>query len=182
PGIPAEEARDRLIEERLQMQAAKAMGITLTEEQIAAGQDEFAGRANMDRRTFIQALGQAGIGEETFRDFVIAGLLWREVIRQKFLGQVNVTEADVDRELSEAQPSAAGLRLLYSEIILPGDTPESRAQAQELAAQLSKITSIEAFSAAARDYSAAPSAGNGGQVDWVAARDMQPGLVQMLIS
>ena len=178
PGLPEDSARERLIDEKLQVAAAEAAGLTLTPKQIEDGENEFAARANLDRVTFIKALGEAGVEEQTFRDFVIAGLLWRDLVRQKFQGAVSVTDADIDNEIRATRPSAENLRVLYSEIILPADTPEAKETALARAAEIMKITSFDAFSAAARDYSAAPSAENGGRVDWVDAKNLAPGLVQ----
>lgn len=181
PGDPEKTALKQLTDERLQLQAAKQLGMSATPEQVIAGQEEFAGRANLSREAFLQGLAQQGVGEETFRDFVTAGLLWREVVRTRFGASASVTEADIDRELGDAKPVPQGLRLLYSEIILPYQTEEERAQVFALARELSQLTSVDRFSAAARQYSAAPSRENGGQVDWANARDMQPGIVQLLL-
>lgn len=181
PGDPQEEALERLIEERLQLYAAERLGISVTPEQIMAGQEEFAGRANMTREVFVSQLAAQGVSEESFRDFVRAGLLWREVVRTKFRGVASVSEADIDRELGDTKPDASSLRFLYSELILPFQTEAEHAQALALARQIRANSSVEAFSAAARQYSAAPSRDNGGQQPWVNAKDMQPGLVQLLL-
>ncbi len=65
PGNLEEQAMDRLIEERLQLDAAKAMGISVTDEQVAAGITEFAARANLEAEQFIAAVGQGGVDPET---------------------------------------------------------------------------------------------------------------------
>src|SRR5690606_22504562 len=81
PGDPVAEAEKGLIEDRLRIAAAKAAGITINDQQIAAGMAEFAGRANLDTEQFLQAIGQGGVAPEAFRDFVAAGLAWREAVR-----------------------------------------------------------------------------------------------------
>ncbi len=67
---------------------------------------EFAGRANLTAEEFVGELQKVGIAPETFRDLVVAGLLWREAVRARFAGQVTVTEADVDKALqADARPA-----------------------------------------------------------------------------
>ena len=43
--------------------------------------DEFASRAQLSADEFITALGQRGVAPETFRDFIAAGVGWRDLIR-----------------------------------------------------------------------------------------------------
>lgn len=181
PGNPQEEALERLIDERLQAEVAEDLGIVLTPEQVAAGEEEFAGRANLSRDEFVQALEGGGVARETFRDFVAAGLLWREVVRQRFAPQVNITETDVDRAISAQAPRPAGLRVLFSEIILPANTPAAAAEAERRAAEISQYTSVEAFSRAARAFSASPSRDRGGRLEWIEVGNMAPGLAQIIL-
>lgn len=84
PGDHLAEAERGLIEDRLRLEAAKRDGITVTPAQLTAGMEEFASRANLPLDQFLEAIGQGGIAPETYRDFVHAGLLWREVVRARF--------------------------------------------------------------------------------------------------
>ena len=175
PGDLEEEAIERLIDERLQLAEARRRGIRLTDEQIDVGMEEFAGRVNLSSEEFIEAIGQAGLSPAAFRDFVEAGLAWREVLRQRFAGRVDITDPEVDRAMS-LTAQRGGVRVLLSEIILP-DVPEAR----ELAAELARITSFEAFEAAAREFSAAESADRGGRIDWVPLANVPEAVRPMLL-
>ena len=166
PGDAREAALQQLINEKLQRFAADDTGIALTEQGAQAGETEFAARANLTREEFIAALGQAGVAPETFRDFAGAGILWREVVQARFRAQAaDITEADLNRAL-ERSAASAGTRVLMSEIVLPANTPESAAASRARAAELSRLTSLEEFSAAAQLYSIATSRNDGGEVDW----------------
>lgn len=175
PGDPVEEARKGLIDDRLRSQAAKQMGITLTEAQIEAGMAEFASRANLDTEQFLQAIGQGGVSPESFRDFVISGLAWREVVRARFGGpRTSITDAEIDRALSVAAQRGSGPRVLLSEIILPLE-PTTAADTRDLAIELAETAQSEAaFAAAARSYSAAPSRDQGGQLGWIPLTNLPP--------
>ncbi|SIO23610.1 periplasmic chaperone for outer membrane proteins SurA [Rhodovulum sp. ES.010] len=159
-----------LVDDRLRMAEAERLGVSASPEEIEAGMEEFAARANLGVEQFIAAIGQAGVAAETFRDFVEAGLTWRQVVRARFGPRAQVTEAEIDRALAITSPQsgAAGAQVLLAEIILRADTPRFRAEAEELAAELrSSIRSEADFAAAARRYSVSRSRDQGGRMGWL---------------
>jgi peptidyl-prolyl cis-trans isomerase SurA len=161
PGDPEEQAINGLIEDRLRMAVAKRQGLTLSAEAVMAGMNEFASRANLTGEQFVEALGQAGVAPETFRDFVSAGLIWRDVIRAKYADKVTVTNAEIDRAIARSK-QATTARMLLSEIVIPGSN------GLDIAEKLKREkATLTAFTAAARRYSKAPSAENGGQLEWL---------------
>ena len=178
---PRKEALERLIEERLQFDIGEKFGIVPTDEAVLAGMEEFAQRGQLSREDFIQALAGAGVEEQTFRDFVKAGLIWREVVRGRFGPLVRITDADIDKALSATAPQRQGVRIQFAEIIMPADTPARRDQALGIAQRIALSPSPGAFSAAARQYSLSGSRDRGGLVDWVDLADMQPGLANILL-
>ncbi|WP_137700096.1 peptidylprolyl isomerase [Marimonas lutisalis] len=178
PGDPVAEARRQLIEERLKLEAAKTSGISPTQDDIAAGMEEFAGRANMTAEQFLRALEGGGVAEQTFRDFVAAGVAWRQLVRARFAPRVQISEAQVDRALSST--GAGSVRVLLSEIILPAQ-PGREAAAQARAQEISQITSVSAFSSAARRYSASGSRGRGGRLNWMPITNLPPQVQTMVL-
>ena len=180
PGDPEKEALRGLIQDRLAAGEARRFGVRLTREQVTAGMNEFAGRANLTAEQLIEALGQAGVSAETFRDFVANGLLWRDIIRGRFGGTVTVTEAEVDRAIANGTKRTA-MQLLLSELAIPveGDPEDELALARRLRAE---INSEAAFASAARRYSASPSAGRGGRLDWTPAANLPPQVVQLALA
>lgn len=166
PGDLEKEALEALMDDRLRMQEAKALEIELTEEQVKRGMEEFASRANLSADQFIAALAQEGVAAETYRDFVTAGLAWRDVVRAKFRSQASVTETDIDRFLTN-QGRAEGVQVLMSELVIPAP-PGREDEVMALAKQLSdSVVGEAAFAAAAREYSASGSKGRGGRMDWL---------------
>lgn len=164
PGGGRDAVIEALIEDRLRMGAAQAAGLALTDEGTQAALAEFAARANMDTDSFVQALQDSGVSRETFRDYVVNGTLWREVVRARYGNLVQISEAEIDRALAAAT-AGSGLRVLVSEIILPLQQGNEQA-ATQLAEDIAQITDQTLFSQYAQRYSAAPSRGNGGRLDW----------------
>ena len=181
PGNPEEEAMKALVEDRLHQTEAERLGIKLTEADLTAGLTEFAARANLTAEQFTAELGKAGIAAETFRDFVAAGLLWRQVVRAKFLGQVPINEADIDKAL-EASARPRALQVLVSELVIPapqGQEQAALAKAQELS---DSISGESAFASAARRFSAAPTAGAGGRLEWLPLANLPPAIGQKILA
>lgn len=181
PGDPEKEALRGLIEDRLSRQAAEAAGIAVTAEQVSAGMTEFAARANLTAEEFAAALAQEGVAPETFRDFVTAGLLWREVVRARFGGTVQVTEAQVDRAAANTARKAE-IRVLVSELVLPAEGGDAAAALDEARSIRAGIASEGGFASAARRHSASPSAANGGRLDWMPLSNLPPVLAQQLLA
>ncbi|WP_417721189.1 peptidylprolyl isomerase [Salipiger sp.] len=179
PGKPQELAREQLIEDRLKLQAALAMGIDPTAEEVADGMEEFAGRAQLSREEFVSVLERGGVAEQTFRDFVRAGVAWRQVVQTRFAPRANVTEDEIDRALAGAG-GGSNIRVLLSELIMPippGQDEAVRARADRIAA----MTSESEFSSAARQYSATATRGAGGRLPWRDLTELPPQLQPLLL-
>ncbi len=174
PGDVRALALDRLIEERLQLQAARAAGVTVAEAAVEAGMAEFAARANLSVEQLLAALAQGGVQEASFRDFVSVGIAWREVVRARFAPQASVTEADIARGLATTPPGTED-RVLLSEILLPAGSPESRRASLERARRIAaEVATAEDFADAAHRVSSAPSRAQGGARDWLRMSALPP--------
>lgn len=166
PGDLREGAEKALIEDRLRLDIAKQMGLSVSEDEIAAGMAEFAGRANLDTEQFLKAIGEGGVEPQSFRDFVRAGLAWRAVVREKYRGSINIHEADIDRALLAESDLGQGTKVLLSEMIIPAPAGEE-GRAMAIAREASALRSPAAFAEMAERVSSAPSKARGGRLDWM---------------
>lgn len=167
PGDLPTIAINDLIDDRLRMSVAEQLGIKLAPEAVSAGIAEFAARANLSSEEFIAAIGQGGVEAQTFRDFVEAGIVWREVIRAKFGATISISGIDIDRAIAAGRTAAGPVKVLVSEILLrtnAGDGVDAMALARQLKAD---IRTEGGFAAAARRLSKADTALQGGRRDYV---------------
>lgn len=179
PGATRDGALTSLIDERLRNEAVAEAGIELTPQGIADSLSEFASRADLSTEEFTQALGQSGISPETFRDFVVNSIGWRELVRARYASRVQITDAEIDRALGESNGS--GVRVLVSEIIIPAP-PQQAARVNALAEQISQSKSAAEFSNYASRYSATASRGRGGHLPWQNLTDLPPSLQPLILS
>ncbi len=173
------EAEARLIEERLQLQAADEQGVELTPEQVRAGMEEFASRAQLSADEFVQILNEVGIATETYVDFVRAGLIWREVVRARFVPRAGITDAEIDRALALMNQSGP-VRVRVGEIVLQA-TPDTEEEVTALAQRIQGLRSEGAFAAAARENSVAESAEDGGDIGWLPVVNLPQGVLPVLL-
>lgn len=174
-------AIDSLINERLRNEAIRDSGLELTQVGINEALEEFAGRANLSRAEFTQALEGAGVASETYRDFVVNGVAWRNLIRARYGNRVQISESEIDRALATQGAGGSNIRVLVSEIIIPAPPPR-RAQVQALAEQIAQSSSVAEFSRYARQYSATATRGAGGQVPWQDLSNLPPTLQPLILS
>lgn len=172
PGDVRALALDQLVNERLQTRAAETAGVTVEDEAIREGIEEFAARGNLSGDQFLQLVGQAGVAPQTIRDFVSAGLLWREFVRATFLPRVSISQAEVDAAMAEVEPEP-GLRVLLSEIALPASDPATRRASEKRAGRLVGLEEPD-FRDAATRFSIAASRNNGGELSWTDVGELPP--------
>lgn len=180
PGDPVELAREALIEDRLKQQEIEAIDMVVAPEDVEAGMVDFAARANLPLDEFVKALDQGGVSRETLRDFVEIQLAWRDYIGSQFGARARPTDAEIDRALGQGG-TGGGIQVLLSEIIIPV-TPQTAAQAEGLAGEISRLDSYDAFSAAATQYSASDSRRNGGRMNWLPIANLPPALQPVILA
>ncbi len=101
------DAMEEIIEEKLKIQEARKLGVSVNDEEanrIIAG---IAQRNNQTEAQFTQQLKSVGVDISTMRSRFRASFAWRDVIRKKFAAQIQISEKDVERLIATA-PNAKG--------------------------------------------------------------------------
>ena len=137
-------ATDMLIEERLQIQQAKKLGITPSEEDVTKVLAGMAKNNNMNPEQLAAALGQMGVNIKTLRDRIRAQVVWQDLIRKKFRRDVSIAETDVDKALgsgadAEAPKEETTFQLRQVKYEIPTDADQA-----SIAKQLAAVESVRA--------------------------------------
>ena len=166
PGNLGVAAQNNLIDDSLRLAEANRLGITASQEAIDRALADFANRTNKSTSEVLKYLASQGIDAQTLINFLTANIVWRDVVRKKFVGRTEISPTDVDRALL-AQTRGQRTRVFLSELIMPL-TPQNRDQTVDFAASLRELNlNQEQFSELAQKYSAAQTASNGGKLDWL---------------
>ena len=162
-------AIEQLTEDRVKKQAAAALGIELPEGAIDAGIEEFATTRGIPLEDVFRILEARDIDRQTMNDFVESGLLWREVITQRFRARATPSETDLDAALELAATTPREM-LTLAEIALPF-AELGEVETQELADTLYRqiVRGEISFADAARSYSRSSTAPQGGTLEPVPA-------------
>ncbi|NNU80808.1 peptidylprolyl isomerase [Halovulum dunhuangense] len=181
PGNGRALAETQLIDDRIRRHEIDRLEIEVTAEELDAGLREFAERRQLDVGQLLAALDERGIAEETMLAFVEPSLGWRKLVQGRFAGQARPTDQDIETALAFASRQTDE-RLLLQEIAISIEEygPE---EAARLGAELSRSLNRGGnFDAAVARYSRAPSARNGGRLDWVSAGDLPPPIAIQLLA
>lgn len=134
-------ATDMLIEERLQVQQARKLGITSSEDDVNKVLAGMAKNNNMSPEQLGSALGQMGVNIKTLRDRIKAQVVWQDVVRRKFRRDVSIAESDVDKALggAESPKEETTLQLRQVKYEIPTDADQA-----SIAKQLAAVESVRA--------------------------------------
>jgi peptidyl-prolyl cis-trans isomerase SurA len=171
------EAIESLIDEKIKIQQFTK----LTKKQ-KIGEDEIdeeiAGLARQNRMTsdqFVKNFEGGGVSIKTLRDQIESQIAWRALIGGRYGKTVRVSELRIDEMLARIKDNLDKPQYYISEIFLYAPDAASLSNAKTRAGQIvDRIKQGADFKAFARQFSAAPSASQGGDMKWLGLGDMRP--------
>jgi peptidyl-prolyl cis-trans isomerase SurA len=155
-----------LIQEGLQMQAARSIGLNISDEEISKAIGSIASRNNMSAEEFNNSLLSSGVSFDTLKDQITASILWRQYIQKRIAPNVDIPAEEVDEFIQKLVDNEGEEEYLVEEIFYPVDSSEIEKSAKQMLGEiLIEIKkSPDSFSAFAEKFSKAP---NKGQIGWV---------------
>lgn len=155
----------RLIDERLEEQAADKAHLTVTPEEVDNGIRQVAAQARMDPSQLVAEAKRQGLSEQDYRDEIRRQVLEGKLIQLRVRGRVRVTEQDARGAYNAyvkdlAQQAPVELRILVLSVP-PGTSQQTAAARVALAEELSRrARSGEDFCQLVLEYSDDPSTKN----------------------
>ena len=182
------EAMRSLIDEHLEMQEIKHveekqkdLHMEPTAKEIDDEIDDMAQQNNVKRAQLMTTLKAAGIAQDTLREQLTAQMAWRHYMGGRFGSNIRIGDEQVAAAEARAVAAAEKSQYLVSEIFIDASRVGGAAQAAEGAQQLeAQIKQGAPFPAVARQFSALPTAANGGDAGWLVSGEIQPMLESVL--
>lgn len=193
--IPAEQIEPlrqqvlrNLIDEVLEIQAAKTAEITVTDKDIDKTVARVAGNVKMTPAQLSEFLKSHGSSIRTLRRQIEGEIAWRRLQQQKIENSVSVGDEEVKAVIERMNASKGTEEYKVGEIFLsatPASMPQVMTNANQIIEQLRQGASFVGY---ARQYSEASTAAVGGDLGWVrpaqlpdqlasVIREMRPGQV-----
>ncbi|WP_428681809.1 peptidylprolyl isomerase [Reyranella sp.] len=167
----------QMIDERLQVQDAKKLGVKPSDSEIAGRYAEIERAAGLGQGQFKQYLQSVGVAPDIATQQIEAQIAWGKIIRRKVRSQVDVSEAEVDDTLSRMRSNVGKTETRVAEIFVPVDradgVDEGKRSADRITEQLRRGAP---FGAVAQQFSQGASAASGGDLGWVLPGALDPSL------
>ena len=166
-----------LIDERLEMQEAKRLNITVSEEEIDQALRRIEQQNNMAKGGLDDYLAKAGVSRASLVEQVKASLSWAKLVRNRLIQDVTISDEEINEALSRLKENANVPQSRVAEIFLAIDNPTQDAEVKRLADRLiDQIRSGVKFDNVARQFSQSPTAAVGGDLGWVTPNQLLPEL------
>ncbi len=98
----------QLINEKLQMQAAKSAGISISDAQVQEALEGIAKRNKISFKKLETFLRSRGVKSKTLKNKIRTELAWGDVVRKKFRNLISIGSSDINLELSKAKKGKDG--------------------------------------------------------------------------
>lgn len=86
---------DELIDERLKLNEARKLKITVTDKQVDAAFASIAERVKLTPANLVKALASKGVNAQTLRDRLRGDIAWQQVVQQRGQRAINIRDQDV---------------------------------------------------------------------------------------
>jgi peptidyl-prolyl cis-trans isomerase SurA len=161
---------DRLVLQEIQLQRAKHVGLTITDEQLNGALQEIAGRNKIPFDQLPTALAAQGVDYKLYRESMRKELTLSTLRQRDVIAHINVSPHELEQYLARQQNAAANDEFNVSHILLslpaaatPQQLEEISHKAQDVAVRAGKG---EDFGQLAIANSNSQTALDGGQLGW----------------
>jgi peptidyl-prolyl cis-trans isomerase SurA len=161
---------DRLVIQEIQLQRAKHVGLTVTDEQLNGALQEIAARNKIPFDQLPTALAAQGVDYKIYRESMRKELTLSTLRSRDVIAHINVSPHELEQYLARQQSAAANDEFSVSHILLslpaaatPQQLEEISHKAQDIAARAGKG---EDFGQLAIANSNSQTALDGGQLGW----------------
>ena len=176
---------ERLILQEIQMQRAKHVGLTISDEQLNSALQDIAQRNKIPFDQLPTALAAQGVDYKQYRESMRKELTLSTLRQRDVIAHINVTPRELDQYLARQQTAAANDEFNVSHILLslpeaatPKQLDEIAHKAQDLAARASKG---EDFGQLAIANSNSQTALDGGQLGWRKGTQLPQFILELVV-
>ena len=170
-----------MIDERLQLQEAKRLGIEVFPEELEEAIARVERQNNIPPGRLIETFKAEGLSFASFQEQTKAAIVWPKVVRRRAARLTTVAEDEIDDALARIKENADKPTNLVSQIFLSVDSPQDEAEVRGNIERLyEQLAAGAPFPALAQQFSQDSTAATGGDLGWVEAGQMPPEVEETL--
>lgn len=167
----------QMIDERLQIQNAKRLGLGASEAEVQQRLSEIERGAGLSPGQFKLFLQSIGVPYDIAAQQFEAQIAWTKIVRRKVRPQVDVSEVEIDDALSRMRSNVGKTESRVAEIFVPVDKAEGVDEAKRATERiLDQLKRGAPFAAIAQQFSQGTSAQTGGDLGWILPGSLDPAL------
>ncbi len=167
----------QMIDERLQIQNAKRLGLPTSDAEVQQRLSEIERGAGMNPGQFRLFLQSIGVPYDIAAQQFEAQLAWGKIVRRRVRPLVEVSEAEIDDALARLRANIGKTESRVAEIFVPVDRTEGVDEAKRNADRIvDQLKRGAPFAAVAQQFSQGASAQTGGDIGWVLPGSLDPAL------
>lgn len=164
-----------LIDEKLEMQEAKRLNVTVSEKEVNQAFARLEVQNKMPKGGLDVFLKEHGVDRNTLVDQVTAALAWNKVVHQSLSQLAQISEEEVDTVMARLRETAGESKSRIAEIFLAVDNPKQDQEVHGFADRLEdQLRQGASFPQLARQFSQSATAAVGGDLGWVVPSQLSP--------
>jgi peptidyl-prolyl cis-trans isomerase SurA len=169
----------RLIDERLELQEAQKLKLTVTSAEVTSAMATIEQQNNMRPGGFEALLTGKGVDPDAMRQQLRAELAWSDVVHAALMRDVHISQEAVEARLAALRANLGKPEYLAAEIYLAVDNIKSEGEVRSLAERLiEQMRQGAPFSALAQQFS--QTGAGGGNLGWVSEGLLDEDLLKAL--
>lgn len=173
-----EQFLESMIDLRLQLQEAKKLGITVSEDDVNSAIEGIKSKYAMDEETFMDSLKKEGFSLDNYRERLREQIVIGRLVDREVRGRILITEDELNRQSAEGNNGLYRIRQIFFR--MPEGEDGKEALSQKVSMVMEKLNSGEDFSELATEYSEDPSAEAGGDLGFIEKRLLSGELLEAL--
>jgi peptidyl-prolyl cis-trans isomerase SurA len=156
-----------LIDERVKVQEAKRLGITVSPGRVASAKAGLERQTGMKPGQLKEFIKRNQLQESTIDDQMETTVLWNKMVSAKSARNVSISDEEVNEIFEKLKNNKGKLEDLASEIFLPINQPTQEQEVTKLAERLvQQLRKGASFPAIAQNFSQSSSVSSGGDLGW----------------
>ncbi len=170
-----------MIDEQLQLQEAKRYKIEVGDKEVKLTIKHIEESNGMKEGTIAELMKQNNIPLNTLENQIRANLNWVQLMREKYIPTLQIADAEIDQEMKTLETKETKTQYHLAEILLAFDSPDQEERVKaDLSRLIEELQKGAHFTALAQQFSAAPTASQGGDMGWLTDDQLAPEIKESL--